>query len=55
MKKLLSTFVLSFAVIGILSVSSFADNKGDVAEGKTQYQIHSLEASGYFFSKAPGS
>ena len=38
MKKLLSTIVLSIMVIGILSVSSFADNKGDAAEGKTQFQ-----------------
>lgn len=38
MKKSLSTIVFSMMLVGLITVSSFAEDKGNAAEGKTQYQ-----------------
>ncbi len=37
MKKLFSTIICSIALIGLFSTASFAEDKGNAAEGKTQY------------------
>lgn len=38
MKKLFSTIICSIALIGLFSTASFAEDKGNAAEGKTQYE-----------------
>jgi high-affinity iron transporter len=37
MKKLFSIIICSIALIGLFSTASFAEDKGNAAEGKTQY------------------
>ncbi|MGB2692596.1 MAG: cytochrome c [Thermodesulfobacteriota bacterium] len=37
MKKLFSTIICSIALIGLFSTAGFAEDKGNAAEGKTQY------------------